>query len=206
MKPISLIAAAFAALVALPVLAEAQAPKGTLVNIRGTVEKLDGQTLMVKSRDGHEIKVDLAPNFGVLGIVKAKFTDIKQGDFVGVAAAPSKDGKLHAQEVLIFPEAARGTGEGHYPWDLRGKDDTMTNATVSGVVGAARSHVLQLTYKGGTQDIAVSSHTPVVTFKPGDTSLLKPGASVFMRATKKPDGTIVAARAIAEQNGVKPPM
>jgi hypothetical protein len=205
MRPISLIAGAVCLLLATPVLA--QAPDNTPVNIRGKVEQLDGQTLKVKARDGQDLQMTLAPDFAVLGVLKAKFADIKQGDFVGIAAAPGKDGKLHAQEVLIFPEAARGMGEGHYAWDLRGKDDTMTNATVSGIVGEARHHVLQLSYKGGEQEIAVSSRTPVVTFKPADLTLLKPGATIFVpRATRQPDGTLVAARAIAEQNGVKPPM
>jgi hypothetical protein len=199
-----LIVAALAAFFAVP--AWAQAPDGTPTNVRGKVEKVDGQMLMVKSRDGKETHVMMAPNFGVLGIVKAKLSDIKEGDFVGIAAAPRKDGTLHAQEVLIFPEAARGSGEGHYPWDLRGKNDTMTNATVSGVVSQSKGRVLKLTYKGGEKEIAVGPRTPVVTFKPGDAALLKPGATVFIRGTQKPDGTIAAQRAIAEQNGVKPPM
>lgn len=204
MRPKSLIIGALAALLAVPALA--QAPEGTPTNVRGTVAKLDGQTLLVKPRKGPDVKVALAPGFGVLGVVKLKLADVKQGDFVGVAAAPGKDGKLHAQEVLVFPEAARGTGEGHYPWDLRGRNDTMTNATVSGVVSRSRSRVLKLSYKGGEQEIAVSPRTPVVTFKPANLALLKPGAAVFLRGIKKPDGTIVAQRAIAEQNGVRPPM
>lgn len=205
MKPISMIAAALiAVLAAFP--ARAQAPEGTQTNIRGTVAKLDSQTLLVKPRHGKDIPVSLAPGFGVLGVVKLKLSDIKQGDFVGIAAAPGKDGKLHAQEVLVFPEAARGTGEGHYAWDLRGKGDTMTNATVSGMVKQSRGQMLKLSYKGGEQEIVVSPRTPVVTFKPADMSLLKPGAAVFIRGLKKPDGSIVAQRAIAEQNGVKPPM
>lgn len=205
MRPISLIAGALCLLLAAPALA--QAPEGTPVNIRGAVEQLDGRTLTLKSRDGQELRLALAPDFAVLGVLKARFADIKPGDFVGIAAAPGKDGKLHAQEVLIFPEAARGTGEGHYSWDLRGKGDTMTNATVAGIVREAQRHVLHLTYQGGEQEITVSSRTPVVTFKPADLGLLKPGATVFIpRATKMPDGTIVAARAIAERNGVKPPM
>lgn len=204
MKPISLIAGALIALFTLPALA--QTPQGTLTNVRGTVVKLDGQTLLVKPRKGADVPVALASGYAVLGVVKLKRIDIKQGDFVGVAAAPGKDGKLHAQEVLIFPEAARGTGEGHYAWDLRGKGDTMTNASVSGIVSEARSRVLKLSYKGGEQEIMVSSRAPVVTFKPADASLLKPGAAVFVRGLKKPDGTIVAQRVVAEQNGVKPPM
>ena len=205
MRPMSLIAGVLCALLAIPALA--QSPDGTPTNIRGKVESLDGQMLKVKSRDGEELQVSLVPDFAVLGVIKAKRADIKQGDFVGIAAAPGKDGKLRAQEILIFPEAARGMGEGHYAWDLRGKGDTMTNATVSGIVNQSKSRVLMLTYKGGEQAIVVSSRTPVVSFKPGDLALLKPGATIFIpRASKKPDGTLLATRAIAEQNGVKPPM
>ena len=204
MRRISLVLGAVVALLAVPAIA--QTPEGTLVNVRGKVDKVDGQMLMVKERKGEDVHVMMAPNFGVLGMVKAKLSDIKEGDFVGIAAAPGKDGKLHAQEVLIFPEAARGTGEGHYPWDLRGKGDTMTNATVSGVVSATKGRTLKLNYKGGEQEIAVGPRTPVVTFKPADMGLLKPGAVVFIRALKKPDGSIVAQRALAEQDGTKPPM
>lgn len=205
MRPISLIAGTLCLLLAAPALA--QAPDGTPINVRGMVGQLAGRMLTVKSRDGRPVRVTLAPDVGVLGVVKAKLAEVKQGDFVGIAAAPGKDGKLHAQEVLIFPEAARGTGEGHYAWDLRGKGDTMTNATVAGIVRESRHHVLHLTYKGGEQEITVSSRTPVVTFKRADLGLLKPGATIFIsRAAKQPDGTLLAARIIAEQNGVKPPM
>jgi hypothetical protein len=205
MRPTMLTAAALCLLFA--VAAQAQAQDAAPVNVRGKVEQLEGKALKIKSRDGQELQVTLAPDLAVLGVLKAKFADIKQGDFVGIAAAPGRDGKLHAQEVLIFPEAARGMGEGHYAWDLRGKGDTMTNATVSGIVGEARHHVLHLAYKGGEQEIAVSSRTPVVTFKPADLSLLKPGATIFIpRATKQPDGSLLAGHVIAEQNGVKPPM
>jgi hypothetical protein len=206
MRSISLAAAALAALLALP--AVAQTPEGTLTNVRGKVAKVDGKTLTVKSRDGKDVAVAMADNFTVLGVKKVSLSDIKENDFVGVAAAPGKDGKLRAQEVLLFPEAARGTGEGHYAWDLRGKNDSMTNATVAQVASVSKGDtaILKLKHKDGTNEIVVGPKTPVVTFAPDSMSLLKPGAAIFIRAMKKPDGTIAASRAIVEKDGVKPPM
>lgn len=201
MRSMLLAAGALAALMAVPALA--QTPPS---NLRGKVESLDGQTLMVKSREGKDVHVTLAPNFTVLGVAKVKLAAIKAGDFVGIAAVVRKDGKLHAQEVLVFPEAARGTGEGHYGWDLRGKDDTMTNATVAEVASVSKNRVLKLKYKDGEQEIVVGSRTPIVTFAPDTVDLLKPGAAIFIRAPMNPDGSVTAPRAIVEKNGVKPPM
>ncbi|HKW53336.1 MAG TPA: hypothetical protein VJO12_06565 [Stellaceae bacterium] len=206
MRALSLAVGALVALLALP--AVAQMAASTLVNVRGKVEKVEGNTLTVKSRDGKTVAVTMGDKFGVLGVKKISLSDIKENDFVGIAAAPGKDGKLHAQEVLLFPEAARGTGEGHYAWDLKGKNDSMTNATVAQVekVTKGDTTTLKLKHKDGENDIVVGPKTPVVTFAPDELSLLKPGAAVFIRASKKPDGTLTAQRAIVEKNGVKPPM
>jgi hypothetical protein len=200
----SLLAGALIALVALPAAAQ-NTPEGTPTRIRGTVEKLDGQALTVKSRDGQQMTIALAPNFTVAAVVKKSLGDIKAGDFVGAASTKGTDGKLHALEVLIFPEALRGTGEGERAWDLT-PDSLMTNATVAGIASAAQGQALKVTYKGGESEIIVAPSTPVVTFAPGDASLLKPGAAVFIGAIKKPDGSLTAARVNAEKDGVKPPM
>ncbi|HMD65831.1 MAG TPA: hypothetical protein VKG22_04180 [Stellaceae bacterium] len=199
-----LLAGALIAVLALPAAAQ-NAPEGTPTRIRGTVDKLDGQTLTVKSRDGQQLTIVLAPNFTVSGVVKKNLADIKAGDFVGAASTKGTDGKLHAIEVLIFPEALRGTGEGERPWDLV-PDSLMTNATVAGIAGAAQGQVLKVTYKGGESEIIVAPDTPIVTFAPSDASLLKPGAAVFIGALKRPDGSLSAARVNAEKDGVKPPM
>jgi hypothetical protein len=200
----SLFAGALIALLAVPAAAQ-NPPEGTPTRIRGTVEKLDGQTLTVKSREGQQLTIALAPNFTVAAVVKKSLGDIKAGDFVGAASTKGTDGKLHALEVLIFPEALRGTGEGERAWDLT-PDSLMTNATVSGIASAAQGQALKVTYKGGESEIIVAPSTPVVTFAPGDASLLKPGAAVFIGAIKKPDGSLTAARVNAEKDGVKPPM
>ena len=199
-----LLAGALIALLALPAAAQ-NPPEGTPTRIRGTVEKLDGQTLTVKSREGPQLTIVLAPNFTVSAVVKKNLTDIKAGDFVGAASTKGTDGKLHALEVLIFPEAMRGTGEGERPWDLT-PDSLMTNATVSGITSAPQGQALKVTYKGGESEIIVAPNTPIVTFAPGDASLLKPGAAIITAATRKPDGTLSASRVTAEKDGVRPPM
>ena len=99
------------------------------VRVRGTIERVDGNHLIVKSRDGTELKIALAEKALIVAIVKASLSDIKQGSFVGVTGMPQADGSQRAIEVHIFPESMRGTGEGHYPWDLR-PGATMTNANV----------------------------------------------------------------------------
>ena len=180
-------------------------PATTPTRIRGTVEKLDGQTLAVKTREGPVATIALAPNFTVNGVVRKELSDIKEGDYVGVASLKGTDGKLHALEVLIFPEAMRGTAEGQSPWDLQ-PESLMTNAAVAGIAAAPTGRTLKLTYKGQESEITVGPDAPVVTYQPADASLLKPGAAVFLTAQKQPDGSLTAARLTAEKDGVKPPM
>jgi hypothetical protein len=199
-----LFAGALLGLLVWPAVAQ-NVPEGTPQRIRGTVEKLDGQTLTVKSREGQQLTIALAPNFTVSGVAKKTLADIKAGDFVGAASVKGGDGKLRAIEVLIFPEAMRGTGEGERPWDLT-SDSLMTNATVGGIASLPQGQVLKLAYKGGESEIIVPSDIPIVTFVPGDASLLKPGAAIFTGALKKPDGSLSATRVTAEKDGVKPPM
>src|SRR5262245_36841512 len=110
------------------------------VRVRGTIERVEGAIYVVKARDGAELKLTLAEKPQIAGIIKASLSDVKQGSFVGVTAMPQADGSLSALEVHIFPEAMRGTGEGHYPWDLQPKS-TMTNANVDDVVRDRKSVV-----------------------------------------------------------------
>jgi hypothetical protein len=196
---------ALSGLLALSAAAQNTPAEGTPTRIRGTVEKFDGQTLTVKSREGAELTIALAPNFTVSAVVKKNLADIKTGDYVGAASLKGADGKLHALEVLIFPDAMRGTGEGERSWDLT-PDSLMTNATVTGIAAATQGQALKVAYKGGESEIIVASDVPIVTFGPGDASLLKPGAAFILTAQKKADGTLSANRVTAEKDGVKPPM
>jgi hypothetical protein len=204
MTPRLLLAGALIALIAVPAAAQ-NAPEGTPTRIRGTVEKLDGQNLTVKSREGPEMTIVLAPNFTVAYLVKKSLADVKSGDFVATTSTKGTDGKNHSVELRIFSEAMRGLGEGQYAWDLM-PDSLMTNATVTGIAGAPQGQTLKVSYKGGESEIVVGPDTPVFGYGSGDGTLLKPGAAVFVVALKKPDGSLTAARVTAEKDGVKPPM
>ena len=177
----------------------------TPVRVRGTIEKVDGGALTVKTREGATVVVKVPDTVSVAGVVKRSLSDIKANDFVGIAAMPQAGGPSRAIEVLIFPEAMRGTGEGHRAWDLL-PESTMTNATVTETVAKVDGHILTLKYKDGEQTFVVPPDAPIVSFAPGEKSELKPGAVIFISgATKADDGTLSAARVTVGRD-VPPPM
>jgi hypothetical protein len=141
----------------------------------------------------------------VLTVKKVDLTTIAPNAYVGIATRTGADGKLTALEVLVFPEAARGTGEGHNPWDLE-PGSMMTNGTVTGAVSATSGRELSVAYKEGSKSIFVPPTAPVVTFAPAERVDLKAGAPVFFSATKSADGKLAAGRVIVGKDGVAPPM
>ncbi|MBV8211165.1 MAG: hypothetical protein JO133_14010 [Burkholderiaceae bacterium] len=183
----------------------AQTPTNPTVRVRGTVEKLEGQVLTVKARDGQSVSVKLADNFVVMGVQKASIADIDSGKFIGTTTVGERDGALIALEVHVFPENMRGTGEGHYDWDLR-PDSKMTNANVASVVNMGSDRVMTVQYKGGEKKILVTGDTVVVSYVPVDKSELTPGAHVFIGTQKQPDGSLSAARVNVGLHGQVPPM
>ena len=190
---------------AVSAVAIAQAPANPPVRIRGTVEKIDGTNLTIKANNGQSMTVKLADNYVVMGIAKASVADIGSGKFIGTTTVGERDGALVALEVHIFPENMRGTGEGHYDWDLR-PDSKMTNANVANVVKMAGDRVMTVQYKGGEKKILVTPKTVVVSVAPTERSELKPGAPVFIIAQRQPDGALAALRVYVGLHGQLPPM
>jgi hypothetical protein len=184
--------------VLLATLGAASAANAEPIRVRGAVVSLEGQKLVVHARDGKDVAIMLGVKFNTVGVVKA-------GVFIGTASAPQPDGSLKGLEVLLFPEALRGAGEGHYPWDLQPKS-MMTNATVSSAVKAVDGATLTLAYKGGEQKVTVGDNVPVVTFGPASAADLVPGAIVFVPGDKKADGEIASTTVVVGKNGVTPPM
>jgi hypothetical protein len=201
-----LLQTAFAAALVLltaPVLAQ-NAPTST---VRATVESVaaDGSSASVRTRAGEERTVRLNPKTRFTFVVPAALADVRPGAFIGVAATPGENGELKAMEVHIFPEAMRGTGEGHRPFDLA-PGSSMTNGAVAARVNGVTGPKLTVTYKGGQQTIVVDSKTPIVAFEPATQSDLKSGAAIVARGVKQDDGSVEAAFMLIGKDGLTPPL
>lgn len=188
----------------------AQTPAPT-VRLRATIEKVDATSITVRERSGEVITLVRPADMEVSEVYPLALADIKPGSYIGTAAMPQADGTQLALEVLVFPEAARGAGEGHRPWDLR-PDSTMTNATVADLAAAPATvpggQKLTLKYKDGEKTVIVPAGVPVVSFKPGkmdEQALVVPGAKVLITAQEK-DGKPTALRVVVGRNGFAPPM
>jgi hypothetical protein len=173
--------------------------------IRGTIESVDGDVLMVKSRGGEDEKLHMNGDTKVLGIVKVSLADVKVGSFIGATTVPGPDGKPKAIEIHVFPESMRGTGEGSRPWDL-GSNSSMTNATVAESVAANDGRTLTVKYKDGEKQVEISPDTPIVSFVPGEKSELKAGAKVIAFVKAQPDGSFDTDRVSVGRDGLTPPM
>jgi len=173
-------------------------------NLRGEVKAVNGNDITLAERSGQTITLHLAENTPVGVLVPAKMEDIKQGIFIGTAATPLPDGRLRAQEILIFRPGFR-PGEGHGPYDLT-PDSTMTNADVDGIVTGSSGNELKLKYKDGEKTLVVPPGTPIVTQGQPDKSQLKPGAQAMVVGQKQADGSYNVVRISVGKDGMKPPM
>ena len=205
----------------------AQAAPAASVHVRGAVASVQGQMMTVTSATG-PVRVQLVAKMPIVSVIPSDRAHIKDGTFLGIASRPQANGTQRAMEVVVFPEAGRGTGEGSYPWDLPGSGphSKMTNGTVShskitsgtargsrmtnGTAHKSGGSALTLQYKSGTgtgsQNITLPANVPVVTFAPGSASQLTPGAHVFVIGRRLPNGIVAADRVLVGKNGLVPPM
>ena len=173
--------------------------------VRGTIEGVDGDVLVVKSRSGEDVTLHMTGDIRVVGITRISLSDVKVGSFIGTTTVPGPDGIQNAVEVHVFPENMRGTGEGSRPYDLK-PNSSMTNATVAESVVGNDGHTLLIKYKDGEKKVVVSPETPVVTYVPAEKSDLKAGAKVIAFMKKLPDGSLETNRVSVGRDGLTPPM
>ena len=140
--------------------------------VRGTLTAVGPNSVTVQTYDGKSVEVALNDKTGVAWVLPSSLDTLKQGDFIGTATT-GPDTALKAVEVVIFPEAMRGTGEGHYGWDTpavvqasagdsdaangmaNGADQNsgMTNGTVSAMTNGT------VTKTGGAQNSGMTNGT-----------------------------------------------
>jgi hypothetical protein len=181
-----------------------------LVRIRGTIEKVDGSNLEVKSREGKNLKVVMAEKARFTAIVKAALSDLTPDTYIGVTAMPNADGSQQAVAIHIFQPAQRGTGEGFRPWDLQ-PGSTMTNAAIATTVAGTDGQVVTVRYKDkdkvDEKKVIVTPKTVIVRYVPGDRADIKAGVRVFLNNAKAlPDGSIEAPTVSYGRDGLTPPM
>ena len=185
------------------------APK--VERLRGTVEAVDQGGFTLKTLDGKSEVVALPADAKVSWVIPASLDQIKDGVFIGTA---TKGQPPVALEVVLFPEAMRGTGEGHYDWDMIADHtaggarvkSAMTNGTVTASGGGAE-RTLTVDYgKGQSIQVLVPPQAPVVSFAPADASALTPGARAFVLVAREDDGHLTARRVAVGKDGLTPPM
>ena len=180
--------------------AQSQGPS----RVRGTITGIDGNTLSVKSREGQDLKIELAPNATFAYMKKVSFGDIKPGTPLGTSAVRGADGKLIARELHVFNPDRPIPGEGHRPWDLE-PDSTMTNGRVTAVAPASRGSELTLSYTGGQQQVLVSPDIPIVMAVESDRAVIVAGEYAYIAVTAGADGKLTATRLQVSKDGVRPP-
>ena len=194
------------ALVAAFAVSSASAQQGQQTQrLSGTIEKVTGNSLLVRSKEGAEQTVTLADKALIVGVTKASLADIKEGSYIGSGAVPQADGTQKAVEVHIFAESQRGTGDGHRDGWPGAPNGTMTNGEAGNPVTGVDGLSLMVKYKGGEKKLLVTPSTPIVQYQVSDASALKPGAAISINAaTKKPDGAFETNRINVGLNGVIP--
>lgn len=187
------LAIAFILFLAAPVIAaeEAAAPPKPEAPVMGSIVKLKGGTLTVKTMEDESLTYTVPDDVRVSQSKQVTLDDVKEGQFIGTTAVEGEDGKLHAQEIHIFAEEMRGVGEGHYPWGDDPKT-TMTNGNIEKLKGVKQGHKIKVSYKGGETEVQVPADIPVVMIEPASADLLKPGAVVNIFAMKNEDGSMTA--------------
>jgi len=192
--------------IAAPVAVYAQGASAP-ARVRATITATHGNTIDVTDTSGNKATVALPADLTVTEVAPTEPSAIRAGSYIGTAAVKQPDGTLRALEVHVFPEAMRGTGDGHRPYDM-GPNSSMTNGTVeqAGAVTGTQGRTLSVKYKDGEQRIVVPQDVPIVSFAPGQRDALKAGAHVVMFVHPDAQGTLVAQRVLVGKNGLVPPM
>jgi hypothetical protein len=135
--------------------------KAKLSGFDGTVMQL--QTVAAKGvKAGEDLAVSVTPETRYVGTTPSSFAAIKTGDYVGIAVSEQRGGKLRAQEIYLYADALRGTGEGRFPEGDRllvNGAATALNPDPPGKNGEVGSGSITLHYRGALLSSAGPNRT-----------------------------------------------
>lgn len=184
--------------------------------IRGQLVKVDGKSITVQTRDGKTVPLVYTDDLTIFSLTKASYADVDFGVYVGSVSYKLGDdiyspiirdslSWLHkGYELRIIDESLRGIAVGHRAWDLT-KESVMTH----GWVDDREERVISIKYGPTEQeetDVEVPRDIPILRMAPGDKSLIKQGAHVFVGAQKEDGGRYVAVFIFVGKDGIVPPM
>ena len=85
--------------------------------VRGIITAIDGNTLSVKSREGKDLRIEIAPDATFSYMKKLTLADVKPGTPLGtsavageyafIAATVAPDGKMTAQRLQVGKDGVR---------------------------------------------------------------------------------------------------
>lgn len=203
-------------------------------HVRGTLQDVTPDALSVAPYQGGTTSVPIDAKTGFAWVAPSSLSTLKDGDFIGTATT-GPDDALRAVELVIFPDSMRGSGEGHYDWDVPGVvaatgadsngASSMTNGTVqqkSGMTNGTVQHhsgMTNGTVTGGAGKSGVTQLT--ISYKGGTAQVVVPEGtpivrfepadkSVLMKGQKvfavTPPGAKTAKFVAIGKDGLTPPM
>ena len=218
-----------------PPAAEVVDASSSTVRVRGTVQSVTDGSMTVQTWDGRTVAVPVAATTRFVWVVASSLSTLKDGDFVGTATTGPKTA-LRSLELVIFPESMRGTGEGHYEWDVPGVvasrggggsvvSSAMTNGTVENQSAMTNGTVqAQSAMTNGTVDGSEASsggRMLTISYEGGTANVTIPEGTPIVRfePTERPSlavgqkvyavipkGTSSAGFLAMGKDGVTPPM
>lgn len=203
-----------------------------VVRVKARLTAFDGAAMQLVTLPakgaGEDFTVAVTGDTRYAGTTPSSFSAIKTGDYVGAAVSEQRGGALRAQDVYVYDDALRGTGEGRFPEG----DRLLVNGTVAAVNpnSDGLSGSMTLHYRGSVLNnagpnrtvcegralppayasvlaceadaaIEVRAGTRISALNSGDKSLLQPGALVTVSMTKADDGKKTIALGVV----VEPP-
>ena len=168
-------------------------------SLRGKIENVASQTLLVTARDGTMTNVMLADEVHVFKLKQASLADLKHGSVVGTTAIGQMSGPEKAVEIYIFPEEPRH--EPNVPAKVVGRENEVLSYTEGSVLDN-ENQVLTIKHTDGEKRIAMPANVRIVMLVPATVADIKPG-QYFLVPNDKPTslGTL-ASTIIVGSNGV----